>query len=1703
MATRPGDINAEIGVQLDAQGMSGNLRTLNEQISNIITALNQAGKAAEQAIQLGGKAGAEAAQQLRQQLQALGQTQNALKTLTTSNVRNTFGGLTSADQVGKMVSGWNKFFQGLGEGAPTVDKLASRLKLLNLEIGSLAQAGAKVPTNMWQKQLNVEGALNTFKTIESAHDKFIAKISQLTPQNQSKLSPLLEQYTAAATKFDQLAANPRSNASLSAQAQTLKEITAQIETQLRLVQQEDTAYRSLYNATVRQGQAILDATASQRELNLRTQANRYSTMMSGVGIGQFNEELGDPSTRLKNAASATDALSRATRLAAQTRIQLNAAMESNAPQQRIEQLIARYKNLTDLEALALALQQKQNTSGGTGFFSGVVQGIKGTIPSIARGDSVAGGIGASLGRAAAYTLEYSTLYRTLNLVTGSLSEAIKFTIQWEDQLAQLQAISGATNSEMGSLSQTILDVAKNSASSVSEITDASKILAQAGYSAKETAQLLQNVVDLSAASGSSPAESVDILTSAMGAFDLQVSDAAHITDALVTTLNKTKLSATQVQLGLQYLGATAKENNLTFEDLVATLGTAADAGIRAGSTMSTGTRQLLIGLQEPTKKLSDELKRIGLTMADVDVQTHGFVGVLDTLHEHGFNAFSSLETRAAAMYEVLSNNTDEMRQLRQETLQTNIAHEAAAKRLTSLNAQWTEFKNKMSAVAADMGKTLIPLFKSFLQLLLDLGTQLSLITQKFSDVQNSLNSFATGAHNNAVDRLNELFGDLGLNIHLAHAEATGASDAMDTLQTKFDDASAAVNDQKQHIKGLEDEYKTIISRMDELNKRPADLKYEIDRLSSRFPGLREELQKTGQTAQDLAQALLNLDQQAASTLAHYTGAEAKAANQTAALGRQQLTQSYDTLKAKYGDNPQLMGILNDLYAKAQPGKHPDWQVLYDRGITALNMFSHNVAIDKDTRTETTNDFNDLISQLQATQDALNTRDRDLQAIAKTAYMRTPAGSQEYGRVLADQARANDINVAVEGLDLEGRRSKIKGLLDDLDNTIAYLVRRLAAVTNKNAQAAIQNMINTERATRQRVASLGQPTDEEQRALDSAQNREDHIRTMTSDEMAAALQKAFPGIGISSGYRGPDTDLGRRFPGSWHTNMPGGHAVDITRLPPGITLDDIFRFMESKGQQIDINNPNSFSDEFKHPIPGHTTGGNYHIGWMAKNSHAQSQAMADLRHQQEEAARTQQQIEQESLDAAKRRLSTMVDNLSKETDITKVEDDIGKIEDQFQQVKKKTEDKARADLARNKIDEKNPLYKLRMDAVADDLAAQHEQLLRQEAQSLVNAIGKIITDTEKFLDYSFRQQMQVAQSNANRQAGLLAGLDNPRLAGLVPNYTKTIQQRRSDLANQDLTEANVAANEAKLRGLNDLLNSIQTNWTNAAKMYPEAAALGYTDYATKVMDVQNAITDLSNEQEKLVAQTQSIDLVPKNWADAIGQAAQAWQIANNGGITLNQRMWNELGDTLDSVHGAFTQFFTDILTGSANIGKAFGNMAKAVIQALEEMAAKAIATQIFSLLLSFVPGAAGPATTSDAATFSSIMGFGYRGGLVANQGKPIQRYALGGYVDRGLPTRDSVPALLSRGEFVMQRSAAESIGHKLLMDMNNRGAAALNKLGQAPIVMPQGAPQETNVWVVIPEEKPIPGPNDILAVVHNDVLRNGATKQLIKKVVQGG
>lgn len=297
-------------------------------------------------------------------------------------------------------------------------------------------------------------------------------------------------------------------------------------------------------------------------------------------------------------------------------------------------------------------------------------------------------------------------YAAMGAILSSLTYAGTSAVKFEAQLKDVQAISASTEIEMKALEKTILSVGSSTKFSVQEIADGTKILAQAGYSVAQIQQVIQPIADLAAGAGASFTDAANITTSILSIFDMSIDRTTEVTNTLTAGLNKSKLGLDQLSLGIQYAGNIAADGGVQFEEMVAAMGAMANAGIKSGSTLGTGFRALITELENPSKKFQENLAKVGLTVADVDVKTQGLGQVMQTLSDHSFDsaaAMGSFELRAAAAYSALSNNLNVFQDLQTEIIGTTAAQTAAATQMDTFQAQWQRLANAVTEFTTIVG----------------------------------------------------------------------------------------------------------------------------------------------------------------------------------------------------------------------------------------------------------------------------------------------------------------------------------------------------------------------------------------------------------------------------------------------------------------------------------------------------------------------------------------------------------------------------------------------------------------------------------------------------------------------------------------------------------------------------------------------------------------------------------------------------------------------------------------------------------------------------------------------------------------------------------------------------------------------------------------------------------------------------------------
>jgi TP901 family phage tail tape measure protein len=234
---------------------------------------------------------------------------------------------------------------------------------------------------------------------------------------------------------------------------------------------------------------------------------------------------------------------------------------------------------------------------------------------------------------AAYGLASTAIYTLIN----AFKIGAQSIIDYDQALKNLQAITGATDAEVGAMGKTILDVARTTKFSSTEIADGMVLLGQAGFSASEAMDAIGATANLATGTLSSMALTTDLLTTTIRAFNLDTIESGRVADVMANAINKSKLTIDKLRISFSYIAATASMAGLSLEETAASMMVLANNGLRA-STIGTGLRQVLSRLLSPNTKLREAYEAHGIALDQINPKTVGYQTALQNLAKVLYNS---------------------------------------------------------------------------------------------------------------------------------------------------------------------------------------------------------------------------------------------------------------------------------------------------------------------------------------------------------------------------------------------------------------------------------------------------------------------------------------------------------------------------------------------------------------------------------------------------------------------------------------------------------------------------------------------------------------------------------------------------------------------------------------------------------------------------------------------------------------------------------------------------------------------------------------------------------------------------------------------------------------------------------------------------------------------------------------------------------
>ena len=196
--------------------------------------------------------------------------------------------------------------------------------------------------------------------------------------------------------------------------------------------------------------------------------------------------------------------------------------------------------------------------------------------------------------------------------------AVKTFADFEQSMAKVQAVSGATGQQFKTLNQLAKDLGASTRFTASEVSELMLNYSKLGFSAGEIEKITGATLNLALATGEDLAKSAEVAGSTLRAFGLDADQMLRVTDVMAKSFSSSALDLDRFSESMKYVAPVAASAGISIEEASAMLAVLANSGVK-GSQAGTSLRRIISDLGSTsggTTKAIEKLAKQGLNLAD-------------------------------------------------------------------------------------------------------------------------------------------------------------------------------------------------------------------------------------------------------------------------------------------------------------------------------------------------------------------------------------------------------------------------------------------------------------------------------------------------------------------------------------------------------------------------------------------------------------------------------------------------------------------------------------------------------------------------------------------------------------------------------------------------------------------------------------------------------------------------------------------------------------------------------------------------------------------------------------------------------------------------------------------------------------------------------------------------------------------------------
>lgn len=440
----------------------------------------------------------------------------------------------------------------------------------------------------------------------------------------------------------------------------------------------------------------------------------------------------------------------------------------------------------------------------------------------------------------------SNMTRSLTVpIAGAFAFATKKTMDFEEAMSNVKALSGATGEDFDALREKAIELGGSTKFTSKEVADAFGYMALAGWKTEDMIEGIAGVLDLAASSGMDLAQASDIVTDYLSAFGQEAGYSAHMADMMSYAQANTNTTTQMLGEAFGNSAALMHTAGQEMDTTIALLGMLANEGLKgseAGTALSATMRDIyqkmsLVedeskaaalaqdGLSSSTGNMNDligkQVIQIGKVLVPVSDANGKFRDMIDILAdvEKATNGLESAEKTAAlqqtftsrsikGMSILLTEGADKTRDFREELQQADgTANEISKTMLDNLAGSLTYLSSAIDNLLIQVGDRLAPYIRKFADWLTDITNKITSMSDEELDNMVNIGLWVAAA-GPMLSILGKISSSIGSIIGL-FGKFSGAGKMIETMTNGCHGFGSCVGDTAGKVGGLGKTFQTV------------------------------------------------------------------------------------------------------------------------------------------------------------------------------------------------------------------------------------------------------------------------------------------------------------------------------------------------------------------------------------------------------------------------------------------------------------------------------------------------------------------------------------------------------------------------------------------------------------------------------------------------------------------------------------------------------------------------------------------------------------------------------------------------------------------------------------------------------------------------------------------------------------------------------